>query len=58
MNVTQLTKRAEAAPCAACEIRAVLGELVRTGAWSKAQRLKKSPAVRAVFVHTCERGEA
>jgi hypothetical protein len=58
MNVTELTKRAAMAPCAACEIRAVLSDLWRAGAVSKVGKLRKSPAIRAVCVHTCDKNDA
>lgn len=53
-NVTQTVSRAKAAPCPACEIVDILRQAVAVGAWTKAGTLKKSKAVRAVFVHTCE----
>ena len=54
-NVTETVSRAKAAPCPACEIVEILRQAAAVGAWTKAGTLRKSKAVRAAFVHTCEK---
>jgi hypothetical protein len=53
-----LAQRATAAPCPGCYVVDEIRRAISLGAVAKAATLRKSPAVRAVKVHKCGRGQA
>lgn len=57
LPVAELVRVAGAAPCPACQVIDEIRYAISQGAQTKAEKLRKSPNVRAVMVHKCERGE-
>lgn len=54
MNVTKLLSIASKSDCIACGIKAELTRMTLDGAYSANLKLRKSPTVRAAYVHTCK----
>lgn len=54
MTVTKLLSIASKSDCIACGIKAELTRMTLDGAYSANLKLRKSPTVRAAYVHTCK----
>ena len=57
MTVSDVVAAVLIAPCAGCEVTRQVRLLASKGAVAQARTVQKSPAVRALRVHTCGRGE-
>jgi hypothetical protein len=58
LSPAAMAKAAQVAPCPGCAVLAEIRRARDMGAQAKADKLSRSPAVRAVYVHTCERYKA